>query len=259
MAEEAGREARFETAISVASVTSMTQMDPTTCGATCLLAARALAGHEPASWAAGASGAGGATDSGAGAPSPEELAQAQRSIQRSLNHRAIARLAPWPSALGSTPWSLARELARLTGRRYRVRWTRDTGRAFPEALEDARAHLADGLPVLLLTGGPLLRPPAEPAGWRGRARAVVAAGPAIPRHYVLALPWGGAAPATADPAAGPSAGPTAGPGWLRLYEPSGGRVHEIDLLAPRGEGARRGSGPEALGHWPTVLALILPR
>ena len=255
MAEEAGREARFETAISVASVTSMTQMDPTTCGATCLLAARVLAGHEPASWAAGASGAGGATDSGAGAPSPEELAQAQRGIQRSLNHRAIARLAPWPSALGSTPWSLARELARLTGRRYRVRWTRDTGRAFPEALEDARAHLADGLPVLLLTGGPLLRPPAEPAGWRGRARAVVAAGPAIPRHYVLALPWGGAAPATADPAAGPSAGP----GWLRLYEPSGGRVHEIDLLAPRGEGARRGSGPEALGHWPSVLALILPR
>lgn len=253
MAEEAGREARFETAISVASVTSMTQMDPTTCGATCLLAARVLAGREPAAWAAAARS--GEAGGGAGAPSPEELAQAQRSIQRSLNHRAIARLAPWPSALGSTPWSLAGELARLTGRRYRVRWTRDAGRAFPEALEDARAHLADGLPVLLLTGGPLLRPPAEPAGWRGRARAVVAAGPAIPRHYVLALPWGGAAPATADPAAGPSAGP----GWLRLYEPSGGRVHEIDLLAARGVGARRGSGPEALGRWPSVLALILPR
>lgn len=256
MAEEAGREARFETAISVASVTSMTQMDPTTCGATCLLAARILAGREPAAWAAAARS--GEAGGGAGAPSPEGLAEAQRSIQRSLNHRAIARLFPWPSALGSTPWSLAGELARLTGRRYRVRWTRDGGRAFPEALEDARAHLADGLPVLLLTGGPLLRPPAEPAGWRGRARAAVA-GPAIPRHYVLALPWGGAAPANADPAAGPSAGPTAGPGWLRLYEPSGGRVHEIDLLAPRGEGARRGSGPEALGHWPTVLALILPR
>ncbi len=245
------REARFTAA------TSMTQMDPTTCGATCLLVASALLGREPVGGAV--AGAGG----GQGAPPGEGPADAQRRIQRSLNRRAIARLVPWPRAFGSTPWSLARELTRMTGRRYRVRWTRDTGRAFPEALEEARAHLADGLPILLLAGGPLLRAPADRAGWRNRARSAAAAmlaGPAIPRHYVLALPRDGAR-LPGD----------CGPGQLRLYEPGGGRVHEIDLLSALAQGARPGrlgaaarprrqaGGPEALGHWPRVLALILPR
>ncbi|WP_366181252.1 hypothetical protein ABXS69_03920 [Actinomyces timonensis] len=142
----------------------------------------------------------------------------------------------------------------MTGRRYRVRWTRDTARAFPEALEEARARLADGLPVLLLTGGPLLRARVDRVGWRNRARsaaAVMVAGLAIPRHYVLALPRDGAQPPGGR-----------GPGRLRLYEPSGGRVHEIDLLGALAAGARPGrhaGGPEALGRWPRVLALIVPR
>ncbi|WP_366181251.1 hypothetical protein ABXS69_03915 [Actinomyces timonensis] len=112
------REARLTAA------TSMTQMDPTTCGATCLLAASILLGREPVGGAgcgaAAGAGCGAAAGAGCGAaagaggrrlaPSGEGLADAQRRVQRSLNRRAIARLAPWPRALGSPPWSLAREL-----------------------------------------------------------------------------------------------------------------------------------------------------
>lgn len=218
MAERGGREALLD------AVTSMSQMDPTTCGATCVLAARLL------------EGAGRITDP----------VRSQRAIQRGLNRRAILWLLPWPRALGSPPWALARELSRMTGRRYRVRWVRDSGRAFPGVVERARGHLAEGRPVILLTGGPLLRRPAGGARRSGlnRLGARVVAGPAIPRHYVLGLPWDGGR--AGDP----------GRGRIRVYEPGRGRLHDLDL-ADLGSVGERGAMP-ALGHWSRVLAVILP-
>lgn len=69
---------------------------------------------------------------------------------------------PWPRALGTPPWAVARQLAWTAGKPYRVdlvRWSRDRGFA---ALE---AAVASGLPVALYVGSPVL-----------------------PRHVVLALP-----------------------------------------------------------------------
>ena len=65
--------------------------------------------------------------------------------------------------------------------------------ALPGAVEVAsiREVLAGGFPVILVTGGPLvLDHDAEVDPTAGaRLRASLARTPAVPRHYVLALPW----------------------------------------------------------------------
>ena len=68
---------------------------------------------------------------------------------------------PWPRALGTPPWALARELTARTGRRHRVRWIPPWHRA--RALAGVRAAVAAG-PVALYVG----------SRW-------------LPRHVVLVL------------------------------------------------------------------------
>ena len=67
--------------------------------------------------------------------------------------------------------------------------------------------------------------------------------PAVPRHYVLALPW--RMIEQDDP----------GEGRVHIYEPSSGSVRPLDLTASRDP---RRPGPRELGNWPRVLAVIAP-
>lgn len=234
---------------------TMTQVDQTTCGATCLLAARllldpqerqrlgrALASAQAAAALAVPAQAGPAEQ--AGARLLAALGRRQQALQRALNRTGLGPL-PWPRSLGSTPWSVAWAMsAPLPGAppaqqmRYRVRWVSDRSPAWAEEVAQLRRHLARGLPVLLLVGGPLALeagPMVLPAHLAGPVT--------LPRHYVLALPW--ALIGQADP----------GPGCAHLYEPGSGSVRALDLLAERDP---RAPGPRELGGWPRVLALIAP-
>ena len=108
-----------------------------------------------------------------------------------------------------------------------------------------REVLAGGLPVILVTGGPLVLDDVsegEPTA-RTRLRTSLARTPAVPRHYVLALPW--RTVEQADP----------GEGCVHIYEPSSGAVRPLDLTAPRDPHC---PGPRELGNWPRVLAVIAP-
>lgn len=94
------------------------QPDPRSCGAACLVVARALLGR------------GDLVDVGA---------------QVLEEHRRVVGW--WPRALGTPPWAVARELGRLTGRPHRVRLAR--GRSGWAALG---AALADGDLVAVYVG-----------------------------------------------------------------------------------------------------------
>ncbi|RAX19701.1 hypothetical protein DRB06_11700 [Actinomyces sp. Z5] len=224
---------------------TLTQCDATTCGATAVLAARLLLGL-PLDDASSPSGTGAARP---GRALRDSLAVRQRGLQRAMNRHARGPLGPlpWTRRLGSTPWAVAAELTR-TLRRVRpgvgestVTWVDDRGTGWGGVVAGLRTGLADGVPAILLTGGPLLGRAAA-AGRAGRVlRAAV--GVLIPRHYVLAVPWG--VIGRADP----------GPGRVHLYEPSSGTVRALDLLAPR---PALGNGPRELGGWPRVLAVIAP-
>lgn len=81
---------------------------------------------------------------------------------------------PWPRALGTPPWAVARALSQWTGRRYRTRVVRFGGRG---AAHDA-VRAAAGLPCPLYVG----------SAW-------------LPRHVVLAVA-GDAGVEVYDPARG---------------------------------------------------------
>lgn len=72
---------------------------------------------------------------------------------------------PWPRALGTPPWAVARALSAWTGRRYRTRVVRFGGRG--AALDAVRAAVTEGLPCPLYVG----------SAWLPR-HVVLAAGPA---------------------------------------------------------------------------------
>ena len=76
-----------------------------------------------------------------------------------------------------------------------------------------------------------------------RLRASLARTPAVPRHYVLALPW--QIIEQDDP----------GEGSVHIYEPSSGSVRPFDLTVPRDP---HRPGPRELGGWPRVLAVVAP-
>jgi hypothetical protein len=148
------------------------------------------------------------------------VAVAERLLFARARSHAIGPL-PWPAAIGTPPWTAARE-ARFRG----VRWTHtavhDADVARTRAvLETVRRATELGIPVPLYTGGDAAK---------GLATAV-------PRHVVLAVP---------------SSRPKQGE--LRIYEPSGGRVHAVAVDALL---ARRRSMP-ALGHWSHVVWAVLP-
>lgn len=260
---------------------TLTQGDATTCGATAVLAARLLlgaAGEGGTAATAGAAGAASGPASGLTDPADASgtlpglrliraLHAEQRRLQARMNRRSGGPLGPlpWSRHLGSTPWAVARALGEELGPAgtanhartvYRVRWVREGGPRWPDDVLRMRRVLDAGLPAVMLVGGPLMRPrpgdgpgDAGPAGALRRAAAgltallVLSALPALPRHYVLALPWRLAG--RRDP----------GPGRAHVYEPSSGSVRVLDLLAPRDPAA---PGPRELGYWPRVLALITP-
>ena len=230
---------------------TLTQTDATTCGPTCLLATRLLLApgervavtddltHEM-------------TDSQSGREGKQlvsVLSRQQVRIQRAMNVRGLGIL-PWPKALGSTPWSVARQMTEIAStltpgggrRRYTVRWVSDHGPAWGSEVASIREALAGGLPVILVTGGPLVLDDAEgePTA-RTRLRTTLASTPAVPRHYVLALPW--RTVGQEDP----------GEGGVHIYEPSSGAVRLLDLTASRDP---HRPGPRELGNWPRVLAVI---
>ncbi|MBE6480774.1 MAG: hypothetical protein E7Z94_00050 [Actinomyces ruminicola] len=232
---------------SAGGAVTLTQCDGTTCGATVILAARLLLGM-PAPAAL--------HDAGSDARRPgralqETLAACQRRLQHTMNRHARGPLGPlpWTRRLGSTPWALAAELTRVLRQAGHdvaacaVEWVDDRGSDWPAVVGRLRSRLVYGTPAILLTGGPLAGR-REPAGRAHRAlHAALAAAPAIPRHYVLALPW--TLIGRTDP----------GAGRVHVYEPSSGTVRALDLLAPR---SASGRGPHELGGWPRVLAVIAP-
>ena len=232
---------------------TLTQTDATTCGPTCLLAAHLLL--VPGERAA-------VTDDLAqemvallpgreGKQLVSVLSRQQLRLQRAMNVRGLGVL-PWPKALGSTPWSVARQMTDIAStctpgggrrRRYTVRWVSDRGPAWGSEVASIREALAGGLPVILVTGGPLVLDAdaeGEPTA-RARLRASLARTPAVPRHYVLALPWWTVG--QEDP----------GEGNAHIYEPSSGAVRPLDLTASRDP---HRPGPRELGNWPRVLAVI---
>lgn len=233
---------------------TLTQTDATTCGPTCLLAARLLL--VPSERAAVTSDLAQETTA---APLGREgkqlvsvLSRQQVRLQRAMNVRGLGIL-PWPKALGSTPWSVARQMTEIASactpgggrRRYTVTWVSDHGPAWGSEVASIREALAGGLPVILVTGGPLVLDDVaedEPTA-RTRLRASLARPPAVPRHYVLALPW--RTIGQDDP----------GEGSAHIYEPSSGTVRPLDLTASRNP---HRPGPRELGGWPRVLAVISP-
>ena len=239
---------------------TLTQTDATTCGPTCLLAARLLLA--PGERAAVTDDL--AQEMTASPPGREGkqlvsvLSRQQLRLQRAMNVRGLGVL-PWPKALGSTPWSVARQMTEIVRtctlgggrRRYTVRWVSDHGPAWGSEVASIREVLAGGLPVILVTGGPLVldsdtvaEPGAGSVGSAGsRLRSALARTPAVPRHYVLALPW--QVIEQDDP----------GEGSVHIYEPSSGSVRALDLTAPRDP---HRLGPRELGGWPRILAVIAP-
>lgn len=237
---------------------TLTQTDGTTCGATCLLAARLLLAPGERAAVTGEL----AQEMAASEPGLEGkhlislLSRQQVRIQRVMNRRGLGPV-PWPKALGSTPWSVARQMTEMvsTGasgrerRVYEVRWVSDHGPAWVREVASVREVLAGGLPVILVTGGPLVldndaltEPGAGSAVSVGpRLRSALARTLAVPRHYVLALPW--QVIEQDDP----------GQGHTHIYEPSSGSVRVLDLTAPRDPYRL---GPRELGGWPRVLAVI---
>lgn len=233
---------------------TLTQTDATTCGPTCLLAAHLLLA--PGERAAVTDDL--AQEMTASPPGREGkhllsvLSRQQLRLQRAMNVRGLGVL-PWPKALGSTPWSVARQMTEIVStctlgggrRRYTVRWVSDHGPAWGGEVASIREALAGGLPVILVTGGPLVLDTfaeGEPTA-RARLRASLARTPAVPRHYVLALPWRTIG----------QDGP--GEGSAHIYEPSSGAVRPLDLTVPRDP---HRPGPRELGNWPRVLAVIAP-
>ncbi len=241
-------------------VITLTQTDATTCGPTCLLVARLLLAPGDRAAMTGEL----VQEMAASEPGREGkhlmsvLSRQQLRLQRAMNVHGLGVL-PWPKALGSTPWSVARQMTEIVstctpggGRcRYTVRWVSDHGPAWDSEVASIREVLAGGLPVILVTGGPLVldsdtvaEPGAGSVGSAGsRLRSALARTPAVSRHYVLALPW--QVIEQDDP----------GEGSVHIYEPSSGSVRALDLTAPRDP---HRPGPRELGGWPRILAIIEP-
>lgn len=156
------------------------------------------------------------------------LAAAQQHLKRRTGARALGPL-PWPAALGTPPWTAARE-ARFPGVDYRSLPVDDAAPGAAAVLTSVHGATLAGVPVPLYTGGDL-----------GSGLTT-----AVPRHIVLAVP---------PPPGGAHRGhDTAGKPVLHLFEPARGAVHEIRLADLLG----RREGHAALGGWAHVVWVLLP-
>lgn len=214
------------------------QHDPTSCGAACLVVLRA-AGDPAVARALDAD--------------PEAFRDAMAAQRGDTARRALGPL-PWPRALGTPPWTAARE-ASFPGVRYTSRpLLRGSGDAatLRRALAAAHRATAAGLPVPIYSGHRLLERLPAPA--RSLARR---SGPVLPRHVVLALPADGPAPGSGvDRPARDAAGQPV----LHVYEPGAGRVHTVGPheFAATASGETSARARAALGGWPEIGWILLP-
>ena len=145
------------------------QPDPTTCGSCCAVRARMVLDDGYDAWVRADPG---------GTRFREEGLAAHRRTNRAVDARGRLQL-PWPPALGTWPWALAREVTAVSGLPHVVRpvlpWRREA------AYGDVRLAVTDGHPVPVYVGNALSA-----------------------RHVVLALPGGRGAEELAvyDPASG---------------------------------------------------------
>ncbi|MFH5822198.1 hypothetical protein [Georgenia sp. AZ-5] len=156
------------------------------------------------------------------------FAAAQRHVKARTSRRGLGLL-PWPGALGTPPWTAARE-ARFPGVRYRSLPVDDASSRARAVLASVYGATLAGAPVPLYVGDDLRRGPAR----------------AVPRHVVLAVP---------PPADVPHRGhDESGQPLLHLYDPSSARVYPVrvhELLA-------RQEPHRALGGWTHVNWVVLP-
>jgi hypothetical protein len=156
------------------------------------------------------------------------LTAAQRHVKTRTSAAALGPV-PWPGALGTPPWTAARE-ARFPGVRYRSVPVADTTARGRALLTSVHGATLAGVPVPLYTGGDL-------------GRGVTTA---VPRHVVLAVP---------PPAAAAHRGhDDAGRPVLHLYDPASGRVYPVLVEELLG----REVPHPALGGWTHVVWVVLP-
>lgn len=113
---------------------ALRQPDQRSCGPSCLVVARML------------------RDPGYAEATSSRFAEEVLATHRRVTARRPAAGAlqlPWPRALGTPPWAVARELGRLTGERYRWPLVRHRRAATVERVRDG---LATGLPVVVYVG-----------------------------------------------------------------------------------------------------------
>lgn len=200
------------------------QIDATACGSACLLMLAATGDPALLRWVEdGTVPHGGRPEIPAGTygTPAARLAAAQRRIHRRSARRGLGPL-PWPQALGTSPWAAAR-LARFPGVSYHAMAVAERGER--AALDMVANAVEAGAPVLLYVGGTLAQ----------------GVGAALPRHVVLAVP-------------GPARTTSSGRTVISLYEPGGGRVHEVTLE----ELAGRATPHPAFGNWTALQWMVYP-
>jgi hypothetical protein len=142
----------------------LVQPDQTTCGSSVLVVAHMLSDPSYAAFMANGPTpvAGGAT--GNVQDRFRQAAVAMHRLTSGIKTASGQFQLPWPSALGTQPWSLAREMTTLTGRSYRVALI----------VASQRSRMFNRLTSLALAG--TLVPLFVGSRW-------------LPRHVVLVLPW----------------------------------------------------------------------
>ena len=146
-----------------ALASGLVQPDPTTCGSSVLVVAHMFSDPSYATFIANGPSSAAGTNSGSVQDRFRQAALAMHRLTSGMRPASGGFQLPWPSSLGTQPWSLAREMTTLTGRTYQVQpiWPGQRARAFSRA-----ASLADtGTLVPLFVG----------SRW-------------VPRHVVLVLP-----------------------------------------------------------------------
>ncbi|MFE4465659.1 hypothetical protein ACFRCR_11130 [Oerskovia sp. NPDC056781] len=243
-----GPDARFGEPLVLGSARAV-QVDGTTCGSAVLAVLAAAGDPVVGLWlVAGTDVSRGAsvhvvTEGEADATAREletssgRFAALQRLLQARTTHAALGPL-PWPTGLGTPPWTAARD-ARYADVRYTHRIVPGDG-AQDRVLASALRSAAAGVPVPLYTGGDL------GTGWST----------AVPRHVVLL------ADVSVPPEPRKDASARFGGRWCSVYEPSTGTMHRLrvaDLLAGVGEDGEPGRGVRrALGGWSHVTWAVLP-